>query len=95
MPPLKSRLFPVSGHSEPVFHHQPPFAPYDGGESPLSPVGNPAPTRGLLPPEFTYDFQTNRFLPDSPYTMRGSVDVITPVRNLALQAASAAGVKLT
>jgi hypothetical protein len=97
MPSLQSRIFPVSGQYgntdlRPDYHH---LAPFDGGESPLSPVGNPSPTRGLFPPEFTYDFQTNRFFPDSFTSMRGSVDVITPVRNLALLAASAAGIKLT
>jgi hypothetical protein len=56
-----------------------------------SPEGNPAPNRGIFPPEFMYDFQTARFYPDSPYFVRGNVDVITPVRNLALQAYVKAG----
>jgi hypothetical protein len=92
MPPLSTRIFPKSTelYSEP---HS-PKSPFDGNDTSLSPPGNPAPVRGVFPPEFTYDFTTARFYPDGPNFYRGSVDLITPVRNLSLQAAAAAGVKL-
>jgi hypothetical protein len=93
MPPLSQRIFPKSTEIFGEQHY--PKAPFDGNDTQLSPQGNPAPNRGIFPPEFTYDFQTARFYPDSSTFVRGSVDLITPVRNLALQAASAAGVKLT
>jgi hypothetical protein len=94
MPPLSTRIGPRTRNwsSPPT---APATAPFDGGDNQLSTPGNIAPLRGSIPPEFTYDFQTNRFNPDTPFFQRGAVDVITPVRNLALQAAAAAGVKIT
>ena len=93
MPPLSTRIAPISrqDYGEQSY----PKAPFDGNASPLSPQGNPAPVRGIFPPEFVYDFSVARFYPDSPTFLRGSIDVNTPIRNLALQAASAAGIKLT
>ena len=95
MPSLKSRIFPYAPESQRVSSTNHPRYVAPDGDSQLSPPGNIAPIRSTLPPEFTYDFQTNRFNPDTPYFMRGAVDIITPVRNLALQAAAAAGIKLT
>jgi hypothetical protein len=92
MPPLSTRIFPKSTelYSEP----KPPKAPFDGGDSPLTPYGNPAVNRGVLPPDFTYDFQTRNFYPDAFTFVRGTVDTSTPLRNTALQALSAAGIKI-
>lgn len=92
MPSLKSRIFPVSGQSH--NEHIVAQAPSEGPENSLSPGGNAAPTRGIFPPEFVYDFTSNRVNPEGPTFTRGSVDVITPVRNLSLQAANAAGIKV-
>jgi len=97
MPPLNTRIYPVQQKPTPpqsVWNANAP-APISGNITPLSPPGNPAPNRGLLPPEFMYDFATERFYPTGPQFVRGAVDTTTPVRNLALQAASAAGIKLT
>lgn len=98
MPKISERIFPKSQISwggaswgERVY----PKAPFNGYDTPLSPPGNLAPNRGLLPPEFMYDFATQRFYPESFQFTRGSVDINTPIRNLALQAAVAAGVKIT
>lgn len=57
----------------------------------LSPEGNPAPNRGIIPIENMYDFQTARYFPETPYFVRGNVDVLLPIRNLALQAFTQAG----
>jgi hypothetical protein len=92
MPKLSERTFPKSTEAYGEQHY--PKAPFDGNDTPLSPQGNPAPTRGLLPPEFTYDFATQRAYPEGFSFVRGSVDTITPIRNLALQAAVAAGLKV-
>jgi len=94
MPPLASRIFPRSTLDRDK-QMQHPSAPFDGNDTPLSPPGNPAPNRGVFPPEFTYDFQTARFYPDTAQFLRGAVDINTPIRNLALQAAAAAGLKVT
>ena len=93
MPPLASRIFPKSTLDKDYKNE--PKTPFDGNDSQWSPPGNPAPTRGFFPPEFTFDFATHRAYPDSPQFVRAQVDSITPVRNLALQAAVAAGLKVT
>ena len=92
MPPLASRIYPKT--TELYAEPKPPKAPFDGGQTPWSPYGNGAPNRGVLPPDFTYDFQTRNFYPDAFTFVRGTVDTSTPLRNLALQALSAAGIKI-
>jgi hypothetical protein len=53
----------------------------------LSAPGNPAPVRGIPPLEFVSDSDAKMFFPYSAYSRsRGSVDVNTYIRNLALQA---------
>jgi len=53
----------------------------------LSVPGNPGPLRGQAPAEFTSDTDSSRFFPfTSMVRSRGSVDVNTYIRNLALQA---------
>jgi hypothetical protein len=53
----------------------------------LSVPGNPGPLRGQAPAEFTSDTDASRFFPfTSMVRSRGSVDVNTYIRNLALQA---------
>ena len=93
MPKLSDRIYPKSTeiYAQPIF----PKAPFGGYDTPFSPPGNSAPNRGLIPPEFVYDFASIRFYPEGPQFTRGSVDVNTPIRNLALQAAVAAGIKIT
>jgi hypothetical protein len=92
MPPLSTRIFPKS--TEIGVEASKPKAPFYGGENPWSPAGNGASNRGVLPPDFTYDFQTRNFYPDAFTFVRGTVDTSTPLRNLALQALSAAGIKI-
>lgn len=92
MPPLSTRIFKESARL-PVETGR-PMSPFDGNDSALSPWGNSAPNRGLLPPDFMYDFQTRNFYPDAFTFVRGTVDVSTPLRNTALQALSAAGIKI-
>jgi hypothetical protein len=92
MPPLASRIYPKT--TEIQEQPTPPKAPFDPGPNPWSPWGNGAPNRGILPPDFMYDFQTKHFYPDAFTFVRGTVDTSTPLRNTALQALSAAGIKI-
>lgn len=92
MPPLKSRIFPKS--TEVYAEKTIPNSPYEGGATSWSPWGNGSPNRGILPPDFMYDFQTKHFYPDAFTFVRGTVDISTPLRNTALQALSAAGIKI-
>lgn len=53
----------------------------------LSVPGNPGPLRGQAPAEFTSDTDASRFFPYlATVRSRGSIDVNTYIRNLALQA---------
>lgn len=94
MPPLSTRIYQKTT-PEPLAQKPAPAAPFDGNEVPWSSAGNGAPYRGVFPPEFVYDFSVNRYYPSSFSFVRGTVDTITPVRNLSLQAAAAAGIKVT
>lgn len=64
------------------------LAPNPGSvtETPLSPVGNPAPTRGTPPFEFMYDFQVGRLYPENFRFQRGLFNINFILQNLALQA---------
>lgn len=89
MPPLSTRMAPKNSKTVP-FSQVMPAAPLIES-NPLSMPGNPAPTRGLLPPELMYDFDIARFNPESPRFFRGLIDVSNTIRDTALQAFAKAG----
>jgi hypothetical protein len=70
---------PVSG----VVQHN---SPGNNSLSTLSPIGNIAPNRGIVPIQYMYDFDINRLFPASPTFVRGFLGIRALTQNLALQA---------
>ena len=94
MPRMSERIaniLPEASTATPVL---PPVSAGTPPISNLSPSGNPAPNRGIVPIGNMYDFQINRFNPDTPYFVRGNVDANLFTNNLALQAYTLAGGKI-
>jgi hypothetical protein len=97
MPTIEQRI--ANPQSEENFIRPIPIShasiPVGGGPvNALSPNGNPAPNRGIVPIGNMYDFQVNQFNPDTPYFTRGNVDSNLFTNNLALQAYVLAGGKI-
>jgi hypothetical protein len=95
MPPIRTRLSsqnPGLRFSSPT--PRPIPSPPVHSTLSLSLHGNPAPTRGLLPVELTYDFYQQHFNPDGPNFTRGLADLSNTIRNTALQALANSGVKI-
>jgi hypothetical protein len=95
MPLINDRIAfnsqPSRESGSPIFESHSPGAP---PLTQLSPSGNPAPNRGIVPIGNMYDFQISRFNPDTPYFVRGNVDTNLFTNNLALQAYTLAGGKI-
>lgn len=93
MPRIQERIIDpmsiTSAPALPVTHPSPGAG--TGPVTALSPTGNPAPNRGIVPIGNMYDFQIMQFNPDTPYFVRGNVDVNLFTNNLALQAYVKAG----